>query len=59
MEDVVYTYLERSFGGWENNEGATGVITVTKQEIEIEHIWNTREQVDSDLHLEIKLEDIE
>jgi hypothetical protein len=51
--------LERSFGGWENNEGATGVITVTKQEIEIEHIWNTREQVDSDLHLEIKLEDIE
>ena len=59
MEDVVYTYLERSFGGWENNEGATGVITVTKQEIEIEHIWNTREQVKSDLHLEIKLENVE
>ena len=58
MEDVVYTYLERSFGGWENNEGATGVITVTKQEIEIEHIWNTREQVKSDLHLEIKLENV-
>jgi hypothetical protein len=59
MEDVVYTYLERSFGGWENNEGATGVITVNKQEIEIEHIWNTREQVKSDLHLEIKLENVE
>jgi len=58
MEDVVYTYLERSFGGWENNEGASGVITVTKQEIEIEHIWNTREQVKSDLHLEIKLENV-
>jgi hypothetical protein len=59
MEDVVYGYLEKSFGGWENNEGATGVITVTKEEIEIQHIWNTREQVDSDLHLEIKLEDLQ
>jgi hypothetical protein len=59
MEDVVYTYLERSFGGWENNEGASGVIIVTKKEIEIEHIWNTREQVKSDLHLEIKLENVE
>ena len=59
MEDVVYTYLERSFGGWENNEGASGLIIVNKNEIEIEHIWNTREQVKSDLHLEIKLENVE
>jgi len=58
MEDVVYTYLEKSFGGWENNEGATGVITVTKEEIQIDHIWNTREQVDSDLRIVIKLEDV-
>ena len=59
MEDVVYTYLERSFGGWENNEGASGLIIVNKNVIEIEHIWNTREQVKSDLHLEIKLENVE
>ena len=59
MEDVVYTYLERSFGGWENNEGASGLIIVNKNEIRIEHIWNTREQVKSDLHLEIKLENVE
>ena len=59
MEDVVYSYLEQSFGGWENNEGASGEIIVTKEEIQIDHIWNTREDVDSDLHLVIKLEDVE
>ena len=59
MEDVVYSYLEQSFGGWENNEGAYGKITVTKEEIQIDHIWNTREDVDSDLRLVIKLEDVE
>jgi hypothetical protein len=59
MEDVVYSYLEQSFGGWENNEGASGGIIVTKEEIQIDHIWNTREDVDSDLHLVIKLEDVE
>jgi hypothetical protein len=59
MEDVVYSYLQQSFGGWENNEGAYGKITVTKEEIQIDHIWNTRENVDSDLRLVIKLEDVE
>jgi hypothetical protein len=59
MEDVVYTYLEQSFGGWENNEGASGKITVTKEELEISHIWNTREQVDSDLHLMVELKNVE
>jgi hypothetical protein len=59
MEDVVYSYLEQSFGGWENNEGASGGIIVTKEEIQIDHIWNTREDVDSDLRLVIKLEDVE
>ena len=59
MSDVVYSYLQQSFGGWENNEGAYGKITVTKEEIQIDHIWNTREDVDSDLRLVIKLEDVE
>lgn len=59
MEDVVYSYLQQSFGGWENNEGASGAIIVTKEEIQIDHIWNTREDVDSDLRLVIKLEDVE
>jgi hypothetical protein len=59
MNDVVYAYLEQSFGGWENNEGASGEIIVTKEEIQIDHIWNTREDVDSDLRLVIKLEDVE
>jgi hypothetical protein len=59
MEDVVYSYLQQSFGGWENNEGAYGKITVTKEEIQIDHIWITREDVDSDLRLVIKLEDVE
>ena len=59
MSDVVYTYLEQSFGGWENNEGAKGEIIVTKEEIQIDHIWYTREDVNSDLRLVIKLEDVE
>ena len=59
MEDVVYSYLQQSFGGWENNEGAYGKITVTKEEIQIDHIWNTRDDVDSDLRIVIKLEDVE
>ena len=59
MEDVIYTYLERSFGGWENNEGASGKITVTKEELEINHIWNTRDQVESDLHLMVELKNVE
>lgn len=59
MGDVVYSYLEQSFGGWENNEGAYGKITVTKEEIQIDHIWNTRDDVDSDLRIVIKLEDVE
>ncbi len=59
MSNVVYSYLEQSFGGWENNEGASGEIIVTKEEIQIDHIWNTQDQVDSDLHLVIKLEDVE
>ena len=59
MSDVVYSYLEQSFGGWENNEGASGEIIVTKEEIQIDHIWNTRDQVNSDLRIVIKLEDVE
>jgi hypothetical protein len=59
MSDVVYGYLEQSFGGWENNEGASGEIIVNKKEIQIDHIWNTRDQVNSDLRIVIKLEDVE
>lgn len=59
MQNIVYRYLEQSFGGWENNEGASGKITVTKNKIEIDHIWNTRDEVDSDLHIVIKLDDVE
>lgn len=59
MGNVVYSYLEQSFGGWENNEGASGEIIVTKEEIQIDHIWNTEDKVDSDLRLVIKLEDVE
>lgn len=59
MEDVAYSYLETSFGGWENNEGAYGTIKISKETVEIEHIWITREDVDSDLRIVIKLEDVE
>lgn len=58
LNEVVYRYLEQSFGGWENNEGASGVITVTKDEIDISHIWNTREQVKSDLHIIVELKNV-
>lgn len=58
MEELVYRFLERSFGGWENNEGARGVITVNENEVQIDHVWYTRENVDSDLRIVIKLEDL-
>jgi hypothetical protein len=59
MSDIVYSYLEQSFGGWENNEGASGVITVSKDEIQIDHIWNTRDQVKSDLRIIVELKNVE
>jgi hypothetical protein len=59
VRDVAYNYLTQSFGGWENNEGARGEIIITKDTLSINHIWFTREMENSELHLVIKLEDVE
>ena len=57
LDSIIIEYQGGGDDGY--NEGAYGKITVTKEEIQIDHIWNTREDVDSDLRLVIKLEDVE
>ena len=59
VRDVAYNYLTQSFGGWENNEGARGEIIITKDTLSINHIWFTREMENSELHLVIKLDDLQ
>jgi hypothetical protein len=43
----IYDYLHHAYGGWENDEGASGDILVEDGVLTIEHAWNTREMVDS------------
>ena len=56
IENICYDLL-REYGGWEINEGSQGKIIFTKNEIEIEHEWNTEEQYTSDTIIEINPED--
>jgi hypothetical protein len=42
IEDICYDLLEE-FGGWEINEGSQGKISLTKDSININHLWNTEE----------------
>ena len=42
IEDICYNLLEE-FGGWEINEGSQGKISLTKDNIKINHLWNTEE----------------
>jgi hypothetical protein len=56
IENICYDLL-REYGGWEINEGSQGKIIFTKNEIEIEHEWNTEEQYTSDTIIEINPEE--
>ena len=57
IEDIAYQLLEE-FGGWEINEGSSGNIRMSNDEIEIEHEWNVEINNDIDLNIEITSENI-
>jgi len=56
IEHICYDLLE-DYGGWEINEGSQGTIEFTKDEIDIQHEWNTEEQYTSDTIIEINPEE--
>jgi hypothetical protein len=49
---LAYELLE-DFGGWEINEGSQGVISISNNEIEIEHEWNTMDEYNEPLNIVI------
>jgi hypothetical protein len=54
IEDICYDLLEE-FGGWEINEGSQGKISLTKDSIDVNHLWNTEESefVDHEIILSV------
>jgi hypothetical protein len=52
IEDICYSLLEE-YGGWEINEGSQGTIVFTKDEIEVNHEWNTEEDDSNEINIEI------
>lgn len=52
LEDIGYNLLD-AFGGWEINEGSQGKIYMTKDEIEIDHTWNTEEEDSATLDIKV------
>jgi len=52
IEDLCYQLLEE-FGGWEINEGSQGTIVFTKDEIEVNHEWNTEVDETNEINIEI------
>jgi len=56
IESICYNLLEE-YGGWEINEGSQGTIDFTKDEITVNHEWNTEEQYTNEINLEVKPED--
>ena len=52
IEDICYKLLEE-FGGWEINEGSQGSIVFTKDEIDVQHEWNTEEEDSREIDIEI------
>ena len=52
IEDICYKLLEE-YGGWEINEGSQGKIVFTKDEIDVQHQWNTEEDDTNEIDIEI------
>ena len=52
IEDICYKLLEE-YGGWEINEGSQGNIVFTKDEISVNHEWNTEEDDSNEIDIEI------
>ena len=52
IEDICYNLLQE-YGGWEINEGSQGNIVLTKDEIEVNHEWNTQEDYNEEVNIVI------
>jgi len=52
IEHICYDLLQE-YGGWEINEGSQGIIIFTKDEVDIQHEWNTEESYTSDEIIEV------
>ena len=52
IEEICYKLLEE-FGGWEINEGSQGSIVFTKDEVNVQHEWNTEEEDSRQIDIEI------
>jgi len=50
LEDISYDLLA-SYGGWEINEGSQGTIEFTADEIEVNHEWNTEDNITESLNI--------
>jgi hypothetical protein len=55
IENIAY-YLLQEYGGWEINEGSQGNIVFTKDEIEVNHEWNTQEDYNEEINIVITLD---
>jgi hypothetical protein len=52
IEHICYDLLEE-YGGWEINEGSQGNIVFTKDEISVNHEWNTEDDDSNEIDIEI------
>lgn len=52
IEDICYNLLQE-YGGWEINEGSQGYIVFTKDEIIVNHEWNTYENYSQEVNIVI------
>jgi hypothetical protein len=55
IENICYDLLS-DYGGWEINEGSQGNIVFTKNEIEVNHEWNTQEDYNEQIDIVITLD---
>jgi hypothetical protein len=55
IENICYDLLSE-YGGWEINEGSQGNIVFTKDEIEVNHEWNTQEDYNEEINIVITLD---
>ena len=55
IENICYDLLQE-YGGWEINEGSQGNIVFTKDEIEVNHEWNTQEDYNEQIDIVITLD---
>jgi hypothetical protein len=58
IEDICYDLLSGDFSGWEINEGSSGEILIKRDGIYVEHLWNTEENITSDLDLILDISDL-